>query len=466
MTLALISNELAATLRSGLFYDFVAAALMTVGLTGLGVAPMRGVRDLMLTYLAALAFLYGLRLGMDQALLRLLWGDVWYFRPARAVLDLLVVLSVLLFLRQAGFLKGVALYAGYGLLLAQAALLGVKLTAGDSQRVHSVNNVAVIVGVAVLLSSSARQVLRGEFRERTHDLKYVGGGFAAWIAGVIWDNAAGLTAERFVSLEPIGFVIFLCALGHIAIGRTLRREEKLISLESELELARTIQMSILPVSAPRLQAFRVAARYVPMTDVAGDFYDYVVCEEGRLAILVADVSGHGIPAALIASMVKLAAASQREQAHDPAAVLARMNAALCGNTQTQFVTAAFLYLDAGDAVMRYAGAGHPAMLRLRDREVAEFAENGLMLAAFPLAEYCAIEGDLRAGDRLVLYTDGLLEAANANDEFFGMERMKRELLRTSSEDAESTADAILKSVRAWAVAQEDDLTLVVCDYRR
>lgn len=111
-------------------------------------------------------------------------------------------------------------------------------------------------------------------------------------------------------MEPIGFVIFLGALGYIALGRTLRREEKLITLESELELARKIQQSILPLRAPICSSFQVAARYLPMTDVAGDFYDCVVSDPERLAILVADVSGHGIPAALIASMVKLAAASQ------------------------------------------------------------------------------------------------------------------------------------------------------------
>lgn len=163
-----------------------------------------------------------------------------------------------------------------------------------------------------------------------------GWGFAALISGILWDNLAGLITGDQIRIEPVTFLVFLATLGCIAISRTVRREEKLITLESELDLARKIQQSILPLSEPDEPSFRVAARYLPMTDVAGDFYDYVACGSGRLAILVADVSGHGIPAALIASMLKIAAASQREHVADPALVLTKMNAALCGNTQSQF----------------------------------------------------------------------------------------------------------------------------------
>ena len=106
-----------------------------------------------------------------------------------------------------------------------------------------------------------------------------------------------------------------------------------------------------------------------MTSVAGDLYDFLIIGEQQLGLFIADVSGHGVPAALIASMVKMAATSQRVNAAHPAQLLTGMNAALCGNTQGQYVTAAYVHLNAETREMRYAAAGHPAMLLLRDGRV-------------------------------------------------------------------------------------------------
>src|SRR5258708_12564656 len=115
--------------------------------------------------------------------------------------------------------------------------------------------------------------------------------------------------------------------------------------------------------------FRVAARYIPMTSVAGDFYDFIVSNDKQVGLLIADVSGHGVPAALIASMVKLAATSQRDNATDPSSLLSGMNAALCGNTQNQFVTAAYVHLDSDLPALRYSAAGHPPMPLLPHRQL-------------------------------------------------------------------------------------------------
>src|SRR5262249_36280151 len=146
-------------------------------------------------------------------------------------------------------------------------------------------------------------------------------------------------------IEPLGFAVFLASLGYVAARRTLEREQQLYEIQKELDVARSIQLSILPTEFPLSPHFQVAVRYVPMTSVAGDFYDHVVAAGGRAGLLIADVSGHGVPAALIASMVKLAAASQREMASDPSQFLLGINGVLCGNTQSQFVTAAYVYLD-------------------------------------------------------------------------------------------------------------------------
>jgi sigma-B regulation protein RsbU (phosphoserine phosphatase) len=141
-----------------------------------------------------------------------------------------------------------------------------------------------------------------------------------------------------------------------------------------------------------------------------------------------------------------------------------MNAALFGNTQNQFVTAAYVHLDSEARELRYSAAGHPPMLLLRDGQVKLVEENGLMLAAFDFATYSTAVHRLESGDRLLLYTDGIVEAANASGEFFGQDALG-ELLRKTAESAPKEAvDRIISVIQEWAVSQDDDLTVLVCDY--
>jgi sigma-B regulation protein RsbU (phosphoserine phosphatase) len=163
-------------------------------------------------------------------------------------------------------------------------------------------------------------------------------------------------------------------------------------------------------------------------------------------------------------MVKLAATSQRAKAADPASFLSGMNMFLLGNTQEQFVTAAYVYLDAASSTFRYSAAAHPAMLLLRAGNVVELTENGLMLAAFSFATYSTVEHPLQPGDRLVLYTDGLLEATNATGEEFGPQRLSALLKDGAHFNPEAAADHIISSMKSWSKSQNDDLTFVICDY--
>src|SRR5467141_2550765 len=111
---------------------------------------------------------------------------------------------------------------------------------------------------------------------------------------------------------------------------------QLLDINNELEMAREIQLSILPHEIPKIRGLEIAARYIPMNSVAGDFYDFIFVDEKHVGILVADVSGHGMPAALIASMLKIALAAQSAHADDPARVLQGLNQALCGKLQHHY----------------------------------------------------------------------------------------------------------------------------------
>jgi len=288
------------------------------------------------------------------------------------------------------------------------------------------------------------------------------------VATALVDNLRGLHVPHLPrpDVEPLGSVVLIACLGVIAVRRAFQESERLAAIDKELTIARRIQSSILPAAMPRVAGLTVAARYEPMTAVAGDFYDFLEVGPKRLGLLVADVSGHGVPAALIASMVKVAIAAQKAQADRPAAVLAGMNETLAGRLGGQYVTAAYLFLDREAGLMRYSAAGHPPLLRWR-REAprpSEIEENGLPLGMMDVAEYRQLEQPLADGDRFLLYTDGLVEAANKAGEFFTLERVKEGVAASAGLGTERVADLILQSTRAWADGvAADDLTVVVID---
>jgi sigma-B regulation protein RsbU (phosphoserine phosphatase) len=141
-----------------------------------------------------------------------------------------------------------------------------------------------------------------------------------------------------------------------------------------------------------------------------------------------------------------------------------MNGVLYGNTQEQFITAAYVYLDSASGTVRYSAAGHPAMLLLRKGEVEEIVENGLILAAFESATYTNTARPLEPRDRLLLYTDGLIEAVNGRGDSFGQDALSALLRQTAELPPSAASDRIISAVQQWSASQDDDLTVLVCDY--
>ncbi len=245
---------------------------------------------------------------------------------------------------------------------------------------------------------------------------------------------------------------------------------QLMVVYQELEMARELQVSILPGETPAVSGLKIAARYIPMSAVAGDFYDFISIDENHLGVLIADVSGHGLPAALIASMLKIALSTQSSVAFRPAMVLNGLNELLHGKFRRQYVTAAYVYLDLESRIMRYGGAGHPAIL-LRSGlcgTVSELEENGLFLGPFADAVYSSVEIPIAVGDRVLLYTDGVLECMNEAGEEFGLVRLKQYLETGSGQTAEEFLDALMGELWKWAgqasgTPLTDDITLLAID---
>jgi phosphoserine phosphatase RsbU/P len=248
---------------------------------------------------------------------------------------------------------------------------------------------------------------------------------------------------------------------------------QLLSLNNELEMARQIQLSILPHTIPKLPGLEIAARFLPMTSVAGDFYDFIEIDEKHIGILIADVSGHGLPSALIASMLQVALTAQAGHASEPAKVLLGLNHALCGKFTYNFVTAAYVYVDLEKNLVRYAGAGHPPVLQWRNStgQTAKLLENGLVLGMVEEATYDTLEFPLELGDRYVLYTDGVLEATNSAREEFGADRFMRFIENHKHLVADQFSEKFLTELSRWSnqtaeQGQQDDITLLVIDFKR
>ncbi len=438
-------------------YLFLGSAFTAVGVVAIGLCIIRRRFDALLVWMGIFAGLYGLRLWLQSYMLYLEFDGNLLIDRMRSAIDFLIPLPGFYFFRVAGFLRRVAKLIAAGTVVIFPLMFAATLAFGPMKLLYNINNLIVIVvlGIVFLRSLDRKSVDR--------DFAVVRVGMLCFAALALWQNLGAQMVPFY--LEPYGFAILLGTLGYVAARRSFKRDVDLAEIHKELELARRMQLSILPGAFPNSTIFHVAAKYVPMAAVADDFYDFLLAGERQLGLFIADVSGHGIPAALIASMVKMAATSQRANAAHPARSLTGMNEALCGNTQGQYVTAAYVHLNAETKEMRYAAAGHPAMLLLRGGRVTEIHENGLLLSASTQSVYSEKTLPLEPGDRLLLYTDGLIEARNAQGMMFGEESLFAAMRNTAEVAVAEAADRIIASVQQWSKSQDDDLTVLVCDYQ-
>lgn len=273
-------------------------------------------------------------------------------------------------------------------------------------------------------------------------------------------------------LEPYGFLILVFCLGYVAAKRVVASEKQLSALTDEMRAAAAIQSSILPRTIPSAENLQVAVRYAPMTAVGGDLYDFPLIRPGSLGILVADVTGHGVAAALIASMVKIAVSVQNGRDGEPAKVIAGLNSILCREAPGQYATAVFVYLDGANRICRYSAAAHPPPLlwRRRTRTLQRLNEPGLLLGVRSDEAYTETEFTVMPGDRLLFYSDGLLEAENAGGQSFGDVVLAQFIEAQHDLAAEPFVERLLKEVLAWSherdqPGQSDDITLVVIDVK-
>jgi serine phosphatase RsbU (regulator of sigma subunit) len=239
----------------------------------------------------------------------------------------------------------------------------------------------------------------------------------------------------------------------------IREQER---IEQELQTARSIQRAFLPGEVPSLPGWQFVPYYQPARSVGGDFYDFLPCADGRLGLSIGDVTGKGIPAALLMATVHTMLRAATQEMTAPSGVLARVNELLAAEIPAgMFVTCFMALLDPASGRLRYANAGHEPPFLQHEGSASELWATGMPLGMMPGTHYEEYEIELAPGDGLLFYSDGLVEAHNPRHEMFGFPRLRR--LLTEQTNGATLIDVLLSELKAFTGErweQEDDVTLM------
>jgi sigma-B regulation protein RsbU (phosphoserine phosphatase) len=250
-------------------------------------------------------------------------------------------------------------------------------------------------------------------------------------------------------------------------ARLAEKEKTLLHVQEELRLAFEIQTNLLPRQVPLVAGYDIAGKSVPAKTVGGDYYDFLVLGEQRLAFCLGDVSGKGLPAALLMANLQAAIRGQILDGMNLTACLQRTNALLFHNTSPEkFATFFFACLDASSHTVHFCNAGHnhPFLFSSSAKDKPRRLERGgLALGFMESSPYEQDQLAMEPGDRLLVFSDGISEAANENDEEFGEERLAVLVLDNPGVTAAELIDKIIHEVKSHAGKQPqmDDMTLVV-----
>ena len=264
-----------------------------------------------------------------------------------------------------------------------------------------------------------------------------------------WENSRLLTILR-TQIE----------MGH-ALRQTLRLKKE---QERELVEARSIQRRLLPTEIPQIEGCGIAAAWRPARTVSGDYYDVLKFDNQKAALCIADVSGKGMPAALLMSNVQAAVHAFASDTVSPSELCAKVNRVVSSSTgEDKFITFFYCVVDSERKTLVYTNAGHNAAMLVRgDGSLLRLEGGGAVLGPFPNWHYKHDEIELRAGDRLLLFTDGVSELRSPSAEEFGEERLIELMTQNTELDAKALRDRIVQEVVSFSGGEfQDDATLLV-----
>ncbi len=276
------------------------------------------------------------------------------------------------------------------------------------------------------------------------------------------ENAVMVTTINAVVALAVGLVVFMYEQMRQQIENAVAERSR---LEHEMSIARRIQTELLPKQFPKPAGWDIFGFSVPARHVGGDCYDIIELDEGKLAITIGDVSGKGAPAAILMANVQAAVRALAESGVPAPRLVERVNRLVHGYTEDSvFVTFFYAVLDTRTRELTYVNAGHnpPCVLRADGRR--EYLDKGgLVVGVMPGVTYEQGSVRMETGDDLVLYTDGVTEAMNGQEEMFGEERLEELLVAHRHRSARDIEEHVYTGIRDFAAgaAQADDLTMVI-----
>ncbi len=253
-------------------------------------------------------------------------------------------------------------------------------------------------------------------------------------------------------------------LRHLTMLReALESRDKLVALENELSVGRSMQQAILPTKFPETQTYQVFANMEPARDVGGDFFDVLHLPDSRVGLAIADVSGKGVPAALFMMSSRTLLKGAAVGRTSPSEVLTEINELLNENNETSmFVTLFFAIFDPSSGLLTFANAGHnPPLIIHADGSSTLFGtSSGVALGVVPGIEYTQQQIRLQPGDMAICYTDGVTEAENENQDQFGLDRLIALFSDSPPTSARDANDAVFQAVETFSgnAPQFDDIT--------
>lgn len=247
----------------------------------------------------------------------------------------------------------------------------------------------------------------------------------------------------------------------------MQTQAMLVSLQQELEIARQMQLSILPRTPPPTSKVHIDALMLPAKEVGGDFYDYFLIDDDHLAVVVADVSGKGVPAAFFMAISRTLLKSNAMHLSSASQTIGKLNDQLCAeNDQMMFVTVFYAVLELSTGKLHYVNAGHnPPLLKQQGETTYLQSEKNMALAVLEDQEFYAGELTLQPGDQIIFYTDGVTEATDNTQSLFGEKRLLDAVMQHAPDSA-ALPDSLLTHIRDFekGAPQADDITIVALEY--
>ena len=269
------------------------------------------------------------------------------------------------------------------------------------------------------------------------------------------------------SEDDLDVLMMLASQVAIIIEKVMLHEQLIEKkrLEGQLEVARQVQLELLPPNDPHLPGYDISAYNFPTEEVSGDYYDWVAIYDDQIAIVIADVSGKGVPAALLMAFLRASLRAATHVGYATHISMAKVNYLLWESIErNQFVTAFYGILDAANRTLSYSNAGHNPPLLINEKGEPRFIERGgLPLGMFRDTRYYEYFLSLEPGEMLVLYTDGATEALNPAGEEFGRDRLAEVVKAGLSLTAREVVASLEREVLKWTdgVGATDDVTFFV-----